>query len=138
MVLPTSLLFEMRLGPLEAVSLGETVVPERRLATIGGGHFEGPELSGTVCAGGTDWITVRADGSRKLDVNLLLETVEGDLFAMGYRGYRTVDEGAGSFVYRTVHWFEAAGRLEWLNTLLAVGVGTRGEDGLEYRVYRFD
>ncbi|MDB5719463.1 MAG: hypothetical protein JWP15_81, partial [Alphaproteobacteria bacterium] len=89
MTLPSTLLFEMTLGPLSAISLGETTCTERRLATIGGGRFTGPQLIGSVEPGGTDWINVRSDGVRELDVRLVLRTDEGEAFAMSYRGYRT-------------------------------------------------
>jgi hypothetical protein len=140
MTLNSTLLFEMILGPLCAISLGETTCAERRLATIGGGRFEGPELKGAVEPGGTDWINVRSDGVRELDVRLVLRTDEGEAFAMAYRGYR-VDAPdpagpKGAHLYRTLHWFEAGGRLAWLNQVVAAGVGARDERGLVYNVYR--
>jgi hypothetical protein len=140
MTLPSTLLFEMTLGPLSAISLGETTCAERRLATIGGGRFKGPELRGIVEAGGTDWINVRPDGVRELDVRLVLRTDAGDAFAMAYRGYRidAADPAGpeGAHLYHTLHWFEAGGRLAWLNQVVAAGVGGRDERGLVYNVYR--
>lgn len=148
MSLDASLLFEMKLKATRALSLGPSAGVERRVAAIDGGTFEGPTLRGTVEPGGTDWIVVRPDGVRELDVRLAMRTDAGELFAMRYRGYRTgapevlqraaageaVDPGA--FVYRTVHWFEAAGPLAWLNQVVAAGVGERVGEGPVYRVYQ--
>jgi hypothetical protein len=148
MTIPGSLLFEMVLDKMHGVSLGATICVERRSAIIDGGRFAGPALSGTVEPGGTDWIVVRADGVRDLDVKLTLRTVEGELFAMFYQGYRTgspevlaraaagehVDPAA--FDYRTIHRFEASGRLSWLNAVVAAGIGKRNAEGLVYQIYQ--
>jgi len=147
MTIPGSLLFEMLLDKMHGFSLGETVYLERRMATVEGGWFKGPELSGIV-DGGTDWIVVRADGVRDLDVKLTLRTERGEPFAMFYQGYRTgsadvlARAAAGEpvdpteFDYRTIHRFEASGRLAWLNGVVAAGIGKRNADGLLYQIYR--
>lgn len=138
----------MRLQATRALSLGATTCAERRQAIIDGGTFEGSDLRGVVEPGGTDWIAVRADGVRELDVRLVLRTDADERFAMSYRGYRTGSPDVlrraaagepvepGEFVYRTVHLFEASGRLAWLNQVVAAGIGERVGEGPVYRVYQ--
>src|SRR5436309_3413412 len=42
------------------------------------GRFDGPKLNGTIAdVAGGDWVTRRADGTLKLDVRLVLATVDG-------------------------------------------------------------
>jgi hypothetical protein len=55
---------------------------------VSGGTFEGERLSGRVLDGGSDWQSIRADGSTLLDVRLNLETQDGALICMTYKGVR--------------------------------------------------
>ncbi len=126
---------------LEGVTLREVgVTPrgERRFAVIGGGRFEGPDMRGTVMPGGSDWMTGRGDGSAAMNGRLTLRTDDGHVIGMRYRG--AIDgEPVGESEYRLrfVTFFEAAMyKYGWLNRLVAVGVGRRGEAGPVYDVYR--
>jgi hypothetical protein len=145
----TKFLFRLALevGPHHVV--GPTPVGDRRVAPISGGTFEGPQLSGTVLPGGTDWITVDAGGTcLRIDVRVPLRTVEGTLFVMAYRGVRSgpsevlerVARGEAvdptSYYYRVAGSFETASpRLAWLNTVVAVAIGSRPPTGPAYEVF---
>jgi hypothetical protein len=115
---------------------------------VPGGSFEGERLSGTVLDGGSDWQTVRQDGATTLDVRLVLKTRDDALILMTYRGLRhgppdvvarlekgeTVD--AASYYFRTNPLFEtAAAQYDWLNRILAIGIGHRRADGPVYSVF---
>jgi hypothetical protein len=50
------------------------------------GTFEGPRLAGTISGPGGDWFTVRATGSLKLDVRLLLVVDDGANVLLTYSG----------------------------------------------------
>lgn len=56
---------------LGSVSGGRLIVP------VSGGTFAGPRLKGTIVPPGGDWIVQRPDGSRVLDVRILLQTDDG-------------------------------------------------------------
>ncbi len=142
-----TLLFELRIDArLEAAFASP--LGQRRVVAIDGGSYQGPRLKGIVAPGGSDWLTTRPDGVREIDVKVLLREDDGEVIAMSYRGYRTASpevlaaEMAGraadpaDFVYRTAHLFEASGRCAWLNDVVGAGVGTRGPQGLVYRVYQ--
>ena len=67
------------------------VVPPPGLYAFGvvpGGAFEGQRLSGEVLDGGSDWQTVRNDGSTTLDVRRVLKTTDDAPIGMTYRGIR--------------------------------------------------
>lgn len=75
----------MKLHP--ALELGDTPAGKRRLFTVAGGEFTGERLHGQVWPqGGSDLLLVRADGSRQQDVRLVLQTGDGALIVMTYRG----------------------------------------------------
>lgn len=97
------------------------------------GSFEGPKLKGTVKGPGGDWVTARADGSLRLDVRLLLETDDGAVILMTYKG---ISPDGGKTI-RTAPLFEAGDeRYAWLNNVQAVGVGGTGRGTVTYDVYQ--
>ena len=97
------------------------------------GTFEGPKMKGTVKGPGGDWVTSRPDGSALLDVRLLLETDDGAVILMQYKGILT--EGGARL--RTAPLFETGDeRYAWLNTAQAVGLGAVGDGNVTYDVYQ--
>ena len=132
-------------GPMPVVA---TPGAGRRIGVVTGGSFDGERLSGTVMDGGSDWQTLKADGSVALDVRLILKTVDDAIVAMTYRGVRhgapeviaRVDRGEvvdpSEIYFRSIVQFEtAAPPYDWLNHLVAVGVGQRRADGPVYSVF---
>ena len=147
---------ELRTRPLLAIRLDvrgpmpliATPGAGRRIGVVTGGSFDGERLSGTVMDGGSDWQTLKADGSVALDVRLILKTSDDAIVAMTYRGVRhggpeviaRVDRGElvdpSELYFRSIVQFEtAATRYDWLNHLVAVGVGQRRTDGPVYSVF---
>ena len=132
-------------GPMPVIA---TPGAARRIGVVTGGSFDGERLSGTVMDGGSDWQTLKADGSVALDVRLILLTSDGAHVAMTYRGVRhgtpeaiaRVDRGEvvdpSEIYFRSIVQFEtAAPRYDWLNHMVAVGVGQRRTDGPVYSVF---
>ena len=109
---------------------GRLVVP------VSGGTFEGPRLKGSVVSPSGDWILERPDGSRVLDVRLLLETDDAQAIYVSWRGIAYPLPAGGLFA-RILPVFETrAQKYAWLNNVIAVGV-YRGLPGkIVYRVYR--
>jgi len=146
--LRTRPLMAMRLdvrGPMPVIA---TPGAARRIGVVTGGAFDGERLSGTVMDGGSDWQTIRADGSVQLDVRLILTTTDDASIAMTYRGVRAgsaeaiarVDRGEvvdpTEIYFRSIVQFEtAAPQYDWLNRVVAVGVGQRRADGPVYSVF---
>jgi hypothetical protein len=139
-------LFIMRLDVLPYQIIGGPDGAFRRVGVVPGGIFEGERLSGRVL-GGSDWQTVRDDGSMLLDVKLVLETADGALIAMTYKGIRQgpaevierVNKGEdvdpATYYFRTNPMFETASSYSWINGILAIGAGHRTPAGVIYSLF---
>lgn len=96
------------------------------------GTFEGPRLRGTVVGPGGDWAVVRADGTLKLDVRVLLRTDDGADIYMTYAGIG-LDGGAR---LRTAPLFETGDEgYAWLNAVQAVSTGSSDGKVVDYQVF---
>lgn len=141
-------LFVVRLDVRQIFPVGGAPGAERRVAVVAGGSFKGERLAGEVLDGGSDWLTVRGDGATLLDVRVVLRTDDQALISMAYRGLRhgpadvmariaageVVDPA--SYYFRIMPTFETGSpRYDWLNRVLAVGVGHRRADGPVYSVF---
>ena len=147
-MIETRPLFEIRLQVPQIVDIGVTPLGRRRIATVTGGQFEGERLRGVVMgAPAGDWLLQRNDGVTVLDVRLLLRTDDGEHIYMSYRGLRhgpadvmarlvageMVDPK--SYYFRMAPVFEtAAKKYDWINKIVAVGVGRREPAGPIYSV----
>jgi hypothetical protein len=111
-------------APTEEVGL----TPRGRLFIfpILSGSFEGDRLRGKVLAGGADWATATGDDTFELDLRATLETDDGALIYLTFTGVR---DDARQYL-RTLPRFEAAApQYDFLNRLLAVGIGEIRPDG---------
>jgi len=141
-------LFHARVDVGEVLSIGHTPLGERRVIDILGGTFLGERLAGRVRPGGADWQVIGVDGTAHLDARYTLETDEGALIQVRSQGLRhgppdvlariaageVVDPVA--YYFRTALRFEtAAASLDWLNRILAVGVGARRARAVELDVH---
>ena len=133
----------------EVVSIGDGPLGERRVVAIVGGTFEGPELRGTVLAGGADWQIVRRDGVLDLDARYALKEERGGLVRVTSQGYRHGapeilaalargdDVDPGKYFFRTVMRFESgAPYLEWLNKTIALASAERKARKVLLSAYR--
>ena len=135
--LPCEYLFTLTAGTTSVppVTIADGPQGSRLIVTVSGGSFEGPRLRGKVAeVAAGDWLTMRADGSFRLDVRLVLETDDGASILMSYNGVGTrTDDGA---TVRSAPTFETGDeRYTWLNGVQAVGLGATGGPGIIYDVY---
>jgi Protein of unknown function (DUF3237) len=141
-------LFAMRLNVRKMLNVGATPGGVRRIGVVPGGSFEGDRLSGEVLDGGSDWQAVRDDGATTLNVRLVLKTADDALIGMTYRGVRhgppeVLDKIArGEVVDPTSYYFRISGLFEtaapkydWINRIVAVGIGHREASGPIYSVF---
>ena len=122
--IPVEFLFrlEAELGSREVISEGPQGT--RVIANVTGGRFEGPRLKGTVEVPAGDWLTLRSDGSYKLDVRATLRTDDGALILLTYFGIGIPTED-GSMI-RGAPLFETGDpRYAWLNRVQCVSIGGR-------------
>lgn len=145
--LRTRPLFVLREAVPPLIVIGQTPNAFRRIGVIQGGSFEGERLSGDVVTG-NDWQAVRTDSCIKLDVRLVLRTTDGELIGMTYTCLRAgppeiiakLDTGETvdptSYYFRMNPMFEtAAPKYDWLNRIIAIGVGHRLADGPLYSIF---
>ena len=98
--------------------------------------------------GGNDWQAVRADKATTLDVRLVLKTSDDALIGMSYQGIRhgptevmaRLDRGEGVapdlYYFRTTPRFETAStNYDWMNRILAIGLGFRDAGAVIYSVF---
>lgn len=142
-------LFTIRMSLHPMQELGQTPMGRRRIVPVKEGTFEGDRLRGRVrTEAGGDWLLQRADGSYQMDVRLTLETDDGALVLMCYRGVRHASDEVSAriakgehvppteYYLRTTPFFETSDpRYAWLNGVIAVGVGERLPDGVVYEVF---
>jgi hypothetical protein len=128
--------------------IGETPAGTRRIDVFRGGRFEGPRLRGEFVAGGSDMILRRADGAMQPDVRLTLETDDGAFIQVTYRGVRhgpdevmrRIAAGepveASEYYLRNTPYFETGSeKYDWLNRIVAVGIGRRAPNAAVYDIH---
>ena len=128
--------------------VGSVPLGTRHIDLLGAGRFEGPRLKGEVLPGGIDQKIFRADGAMNPNARLVLKTNDDALIYMHYTGVRygtpevmdriaageTVDPS--EYYLRNTPYFEtAAARYDWLNRIVAIGVGRRMPDHAAYDVF---
>ncbi|MEH1847357.1 MAG: DUF3237 domain-containing protein [Nostoc sp.] len=133
---------EFRTSPKSARGL-------QRIVNITGGSFAGPKLKGTVLPGGNYWIFTRSDGGLEIDARTVLHTENGHLIYTSYQGIvqappaimQRLRSGESKidpseYYYRTNLNFETGAKeYNWLNPIVAVGIGKRTPTGVTYQVY---
>jgi hypothetical protein len=147
--LNTKPLFVFQLAVAKASVVGRTPSIDRRVGEITGGTFEGERLRGKLLTGGSDWQTVRNDGAWTLDVRLVMETDDGHLIGMTYKGIRhgpadvmdRIAKGdttvkASDYYLRAAPFFETSSeKYGWLNSIIAIASGHRLPSGPIYQVF---
>ena len=120
----------------------------RRVGGIPDGTFSGERLRGRVLSGGADWQTERGDGAIALDARIVMQTDDDALIAMTYVGLRhgppdvMARLGRGEpvdpadYYFRITASFATSDPLyEWLNRVMAIGIGHRHPAGPVYFVH---
>jgi hypothetical protein len=134
-------LFTMRMS-VEAQPLGTTRGAEQRVLVIKECTIEGDRIKGRGLPGGSDWVTVGQDGAVWLDCRMVVETDDGHLIGMSYRGMRNAPPeamaqlhrgeavDASRFYHRVAIFFDtSAERYKWMTRILALGKGNRLPNG---------
>src|SRR5215467_8077646 len=148
MELRTKPLFAFQADVAKPNIIGMTPGHDRRVGIVTGGSFEGEPLRGKIHAGGSDWQSLRSDGALTLDVRIIMETDDGHLIGMTYRGMRhgpkeVLDRiGRGETVSPSEYYMRAAPFYEtssekygWLNRIVSVAYGHRMAGGAIYQVF---
>jgi hypothetical protein len=130
--IPVEHLFDLHLDGGIASMIPNVPSGTRVTVQVDGGTFTGPRLNGTVVGPGADWAVMRADGTIRIDVRLLLRTDDGVDIFMSYSGIG-LEMGAQ---LRTAPLFETGDeRYAWLNAIQAVATGSSDGTVVDYQVY---
>src|SRR5437773_6159877 len=128
--------------------IGATPGYDRRIGEISGGRFEGERLRGKILSGGSDWQSLRSDGTTTLNVRLVMHTDDGALIGMTYLGMRhgpkeVMDRMArgehvspSEYYMRATPYYETASeKYGWLNRMVLVACGHRMPGAAIYQVF---
>jgi len=128
--------------------IGETPQGMRRVIEITGGWFDGPNMSGEVLPGGSDWQLIRPDGVVSLESRYMLRTGDGALIFVFNRGIRVADPEVSALLdngedvdparyrFRMTPSFETgAPAYTWLNSVVAVASAARRPRRAEVAVF---
>ena len=130
------------------INVGATPQGIRQIVYVKGGTVKGPKINGEILPGGGDWVLVRPDGAAVLDVRAAIRTDDGHAIYCWYRGISMVpaevrermNKGESvdpsEYYFRTTPVFETASeKYDWLNRIVAVGIGRMTAEGVAYKVY---
>lgn len=134
--------------------IGASPFGEQRIGYISGGRFFGPRINGIVLPGGGNWSRGGRLGSGEavgtFDARAVWQTDDGALISLSYTGRTMVPDDvralfadpaappvdASRYYLRIAPVFETASlKYDWLNGLLAVGVGTRTDFGVRHQIH---
>ena len=148
--LKTQPIFDMHVTLKAPLNIGASYAGQRIIFDVQSGFFEGEKLNGTLKPSGGDWLMRHPDGSYTLDVRVCLETNDGALIYMHYKGRwiipvhlqkkvmsaHTCNEvDKDEYYQRNLILFETSdARYQWLNELVAVSQGYRTPVGISYNV----
>jgi hypothetical protein len=132
----------------QVIDVGATPHGIRQIVYIKGGTFEGPKIKGVVLPGGGDWFVRRADQVVEVDVRCVLRTDDNHLIYCRLRGINEMTPDVaikairGESIDSSKYYFRVTAvietgskKYEWLNRIVAVGVGSLVPAGVEYRIY---
>jgi len=103
------------------------------IAPVTGGSFSGARLQGTVHNGGADWIT-QVSGHSSLDVRITLETEDGAIIYMTYKG--VVARGDSGLYWRVTPVFNTSSEeYDWLNHKVFIGKSKQIEGKVAYDIF---
>ena len=148
MSLKSEFLGTLRIEVGDVHLLEDTPAGWRRIDVFRGGTFEGPSIKASLLSGGSDALLRRRDDAMAPDVRLTLETEDGAKIYVTYRGIRHGPAQVMARIARGEHvepheyylrnamFFETgAAKYDWLNRIIAVGVGRRTPEAAIYEVY---
>ena len=118
---------------LKASLSRKEMLENRTGVPVTGGSFAGARLNGSVHNGGAAWIT-QVSGHSSLDVRITLETDDGAIIYMTYKG--VVARGDSGLYWRVTPVFNTASeKYDWLNHRVFVGKSKQVEGKVAYDIF---
>jgi hypothetical protein len=136
------------------MTMGRSPFGEQRAGYVTGGEFAGARLKGEILPGGGNWpksgVLANGAAAGTFDARAIWRTHDGAMIYVTYTGRSMVPPDVSAafrdpsappvdpsrYYLRIAPVFETGdARYEWLNTVLAVGVGERMPWGVRHRVF---
>jgi hypothetical protein len=135
------------------MDLGTSPWGSNRVGYISGGRFSGPGLAGEVLPGGGNWSRsgklANGDSTGTFDARAVLRTDDGAIIYMTYTGRSVVSDAVRSafaddtpvdlqdYYLRIAIVFETASAdHDWLNGVVAIGIGERTSFGVRHQLFQ--
>lgn len=140
-------LFDMVVYLEQPIAVGDIPKGNRQVLMGKGGEFQGDRLHGKILPHGADWYLTRPDGVGELNVRVLLQTDDGEIIYMQSQGFlryarevaKRVLSGSANpeeYYLREGTAFETASeKYQWLNSIVAVGIGWYGPAMVGMSIY---
>ena len=140
--------FSMEVRATAPLDLGPRAGGGRRMVPISGGTVEGPRLRARILPG-ADWQWVHQNGLIRIEAHHPIEADDGTVIEFTNRGVRDASPETArrlqlgervdprSYYFRSAASFSApAGRHDWLNRAVFIGIGARLPECVAFRFFR--
>lgn len=136
--IPVSFLFRLEAFVDQPIAISPGPQADRVIVAPTGGLVEGPAFNGEIVAGpSSEWATLRADGTMKADVRLVLRSYDQQYVLMTYNGIAKPEGDSLSVIIAPL--FETAvPEFTWLNNLQTLGIGKPTDQGIAYDIYQIN
>jgi hypothetical protein len=141
--------FELNVQVSQPQEMGNTSKGIRKIVPITGGSFNGPQIKGTVVAGGYDWQLLRTDGVAEIEARYVLKTDDGALITIVTNGLRRgpkdvmqrlaegEDVDPSLYYFRLIPFFDTSEKkYDWLTKNIFLASGTRQSGLVIIRVWK--
>lgn len=146
--LKSSYLGDLKIEVTDTYMLGQGPHGRRRIDRLDRGSLKGPRINAEILPGGMDILLGGADEALRPDVRIPLKLDDGEILLITYQGVRhgppevmqRIAKGEqvphDAYYLRTALRFETSSKTyNWLNRIVAVGVGRRGPTGVVYELH---
>ena len=141
--------FELRVQASPLPEIVTVANGTRRVISITGGSFEGPQIKGTIVPGGYDWQLLRNDGVIEIDARYVLQADEGSLITIINTGLRHApgdvmqrldkkeDVDPSLYYFRSTFQFETSElQYDWLTKNIFIANGMRNPTHVIIQVWK--
>jgi len=148
--LKTRPLFNIRVTLRDPLNIGISYAGHRIIYDVESGIVTGDKVNGKLRPSGGDWLLRHPDGTFTLDVKICIETDDGALIFLNWRGRLVIPEHLVSkviskdtceevdkddYYFRNLIMIETGDeRYGWLNNIVAISQGQLIPEGIQYYV----
>lgn len=148
--LKTKPLFNIRVTLRDPLNVGISYAGHRIIYDVESGIVEGEKVNGKLKPSGGDWVIRHPDGTFTLDVKICIETDDGAMIFLSWRGRLVIPEhligkviskdtcdevDKDEYYFRNLIMIETGDEsYQWLNNIVAISQGQLIPEGIQYYV----